>query len=92
MEENPPLSPESSYDELETWCIDSIASGSDFLFDPILFRRTLLETSIQYTFPVKVRRNEGTKPQKQRQNHIISFPFSVTVFFFKFTFPFFFFL
>ena len=45
---------EPHYDEVEKWCLESIHRGKDFLFDPLLFRQALEETSTKYNFAFEV--------------------------------------
>ena len=42
------------YNEIESWCKHEIASGSDFLFDPVLFQQTLEVKSSEWGFAYEV--------------------------------------
>lgn len=50
------------YDQIERWCQAQIKGGSDFFFDPRLFRETLRAKSKQWKFPYEVsKRKNGLK-------------------------------
>lgn len=53
--EGPSENPEAKYDEMEQWCQEQIKRGSDFFFDPKLFRSTLRTKSKEWGFPQEVR-------------------------------------
>lgn len=46
---------EAQYKSIEQWCKREIGAGSDFLFDPVLFQRTLEEKSQEWDFAYEVR-------------------------------------
>jgi len=45
---------EAKREEIERWCQEQIKRGSDFFFDPTLFRLTLAAKAKEFDFPLEV--------------------------------------
>lgn len=43
------------YNAVEQWCRKKVASGAEFLFDPVLFHDALYKASKEFDFPFEVR-------------------------------------
>ncbi len=54
MEKSSIAMDEVIYDQIERWCQTQIKAGSDFFFDPILFRSTLRTKATEWNFPYVV--------------------------------------
>ena len=54
-----PKNEEEKHDQIVRWCQEQINNGSDFFFDPKLFRETLRVKSKEWDFPFEVRLGES---------------------------------